>query len=274
LKNLILERPLAFFDLETTGIRPDSDRIVEICVVVAHPGGRRETYTRRVNPGQPIPPSATAVHGITDADVSREPLFPEIAPEVMRIFEGADLAGFNIISFDVPLLEAEFARAGLLFRREGRRLLDAQRIFHIREPRTLSGAVRFYVGREHEGAHGAEADVLATVDVLDAQLDHYKDLPRDVEALARACIPAGWIDVQGKIRWAGDEVVLEVGKHRGKTLRHLVQAEPSYLRWMADKSDFPADTRAIIREALEGRLPRKPSPSEEASDPVDTGRLF
>lgn len=271
MKNLALDRPLAFFDLETTGTRPDADRIVEICIVVVHPDGTDTRYTRRVNPGIPIPAGATAVHGIHDADVAEEPPFGDILPEVDRLLEGADLAGFNVISYDLPLLEAEYSRAGRPFRRDGRRLVDAQRIFHLREPRTLSGAVRFYVGREHEGAHGAEADVLATVEVLDAQLERYDDLPRSVDGLARASIPEDWVDAQGKIRWSGEEALLDVGKHRGRSLRDLARDDPSYLRWIAEKSDFPADTRRIIAEALEGRFPerRLPEPAEG-----ETGTLF
>ena len=274
MQNLKLSRPLAVFDLETTGTRPDSDRIVEICIALLRPEGEQEVYTRRVNPGIPIPAGATAVHGIHDEDVADEPSFCDIAAEVTRILEGADLAGFNVISYDLPLLEAEYARAGLVFRREGRRLVDAQRIFHMREPRTLTGAVRFYVGRDHTGAHGAEADVLATVAVLDAQLERYADLPREVEGLSRASIPEDWIDAQGKIRWVGEDAVLDVGKHRGRTLRDLAGNDASYLRWLAEKSDFPADTRGIVREALQGRFPERQPSNGGDPYPGETGTLF
>jgi DNA polymerase-3 subunit epsilon len=273
MKNLPLERPLAFLDLETTGTRPESDRIVEISVVVLRPGGGEERLTRRVNPGVPIPAAATAVHGITDADVAAEPPFARIAAQVARLLQGADLAGFNVINYDLPLLEAEFARAGATFDREGRRLLDAQRIFHRREPRTLAAAVKFYTGRDHEGAHGAEADVLATVEVLDAQLERYPDLPRDVEGLARACRPDDWVDSQGKVRWAGEAAVLSVGKHGGRTLRDVARDDPSYLEWLAERSDFPADVRAIAREALAGRFPERSSGPPEPA-PGETGLLF
>lgn len=281
MRNLKLERPLAIFDLETTGTRPDQDRIVEVSVLVLRPSGAEELYTQRVNPGVPIPAGAAAVHGIRDEDVAQEPPFREIAPRLLELLEGADLAGFNVIGYDLPLLEAEFARARVPFRRDGRRLVDAQRIFHMREPRTLSAALRFYTGREHAGAHGAEADVRATAAVLDAQIERYDDLPRDVEGLARACVPDDWVDAQGKIRWVDGEAAFEVGKHRGKTLRTVVGEDPSYLRWMADRSDFPPDTRAIVADALQGRFPRRRDPDEpdapggpDDAASGDTPRLF
>jgi DNA polymerase-3 subunit epsilon len=199
MKNLTLDRALAVFDLETTGTSPGSDRIVEICVAVLLPDGGRDVVTRRVNPGRPIPPEATAVHGISDSDVADAPPFREIAPGLLRLLEGCDLAGFNVLSYDLPLLQAEFERCNLTFDVGDRRIVDAQRIYHRKEPRTLSAAVKFYTGREHAGAHGAEADVLATVDVLDAQIERYPDLPRDVEGLSRVSRPADWADSQCKL---------------------------------------------------------------------------
>jgi DNA polymerase-3 subunit epsilon len=257
MKNLALERPLAVFDLETTGTSPSSDRIVEICVAVLAPGGSRNLFTRRVNPGRPIPPAATAVHGIGDADVADAPSFREVAPELVRLLEGCDLAGFNVISYDLPLIQAEFQRCNVNFSVEGRRIVDAQRIFHLKEPRTLSAAVKFYTGREHEGAHGAEADVLATVDVLDAQVGRYQDLPRDVEGLAGVSRPSDWADSQGKLGWSAGEMVLRFGKHRDRPIRDLVRTDAGYLEWILD-SDFPADTKGLIRDALDGNLPEPP----------------
>lgn len=257
MKNLPLDRPLAFFDLETTGTDPANDRIVEVSVLVVRPGGAEDRFTRRVNPGRAIPAEATAVHGIGDADVRDCPAFKEIAPQLGRLLVGCDLAGFNVIGYDLPLLEAEFARASEPFSRAGRRLVDAQRIFHLKEPRNLGAAVRFYVGREHVGAHGAEADTLAALEVLDAQLARYDDLPRDVEGLARLCKPEGWVDSQGKIRWQAGEPVLGFGQHRGKSLRRMVQSEASYLRWIVDKSDLPSDTKWVVREAMQGRYPER-----------------
>jgi len=226
MRNLSLERPMAFLDLETTGTSPENDRIVEVCAIVVRADGGRETFIRRVNPGIPIPAEATAVHGIHDADVADAPTFAKVAPELLEQLEGADLAGFNILSYDLPLLEAELARYSIEFSRAGRRVVDVQRIYHQRERRDLTAAVRLYAGREHEGAHGAEADVIATIDVLE----------------------------QGKLQWAGEELTLGFGKHRGKSLRALVKKERNYLEWILS-SDFPADTKAILREALAGRFP-------------------
>ena len=280
MKNLKLERPLAIFDLETTGLRPEQDRIVEICVLLVRPDGSEEVFTRRVNPGVPIPAGASAVHGITDEDVAGEPAFGEIAPGLLEVLQGADLAGFNIIGYDLPLLEAELERIDMPFSRDGRRLVDAQRIYHQRERRTLAAAVKFYTGKEHVGAHGAEADVRATLDVLDAQVAHYDDLPSDAEGLARACVPESWVDDQGKIRWVDGDATFEIGKHRGVTLRRVVQEDPSYLRWMVDKSDFPADTRRVVAAALQGRFPERPGTSAPQAEPApgvesgDTPRLF
>jgi DNA polymerase III subunit epsilon len=256
MRNLTLERSLAFFDLETTGTSPSSDRIVEIAIVVVQVDGGRESFVRRVHPGCPIPPDATAIHGISDADVASAPGFREIAPRVVGLLEGCDLAGFNVLSYDLPLLQAEFDRADVSFSSEGRRIVDAQRIYHRKEPRNLAAAVRFYTGEELAGAHGAEADTLATLEVLDAQIARYPDLPRDVEGLARVSRPDDWADSQGKLGWSGEELVLRFGKHRDQPLRKLARAEASYLQWILD-SDFPEDTKQMIRAVLAGESPRR-----------------
>ena len=279
MKNLVLARPVAFFDLETTGISPDKDRIVEISIVKVLPGGGREVLTERVNPTIPIPPEATAVHGIRDADVADKPPFRELAPRVLAFLQGADLGGFNVVRYDLPLLEAELERTGLSFERGDRRILDAMRIYHAKERRDLSAAVRFYLDRDHEGAHGAEQDVLATIEVLDAQIALYDDLPGTVAEVARHTWPANWVDSQGKILWDDGEAVLAVGKHQGVALRKMARTDRSYLEWML-KADFPPETKAIVREALAGRFPQTtaPGPAEDdTSDdglPPPEGRLF
>ncbi len=257
MKNLKLDRPLAVFDLETTGTSPSSDRIVEVCVAVLSPDGSRNVVTRRVNPGRPIPPDATKVHGISDADVADAPSFRDIAPDLLRLLEGCDLAGFNVLSFDLPLLQAELERCNLSLDTTQCHVVDAQRIYHRKERRTLSAAVQFYTGVEHTGAHGAEADVLATAEVLDAQVARYPDLPSDVEGLAEVSRPADWADSQGKLGWAAGEVVLRFGKHRDQPLREMARKDASYLRWILD-SDFPSDTKKLIQDALDGRVSQKP----------------
>jgi DNA polymerase-3 subunit epsilon len=168
---LSLERPLIVFDTETTGTNPRADRVIEIACLKVHPDGRREQWLRRINPGIPIPPASTAIHGITDADVAGEPRFRELAPELAAFLAGCDLAGYNIAGFDLPVLRAEFLRAGVAFEVSDRRLVDAQRIFFSREPRHLAAAARFYCQSEHAGAHGALADAEMTLRVLEGQLE-------------------------------------------------------------------------------------------------------
>lgn len=258
MKYLKIERPLVFFDLETTGTDPSGDRIVEISALRLSPDGSRELRTRRLNPGVPIPAGATAVHGIRDEDVADCPSFSKIARGLLDFMKGADLAGFNISRFDIPLLENEFGRCGLDLGMRNRRVLDAMTIYHRKEPRDLSAAVRYFLGREHSGAHGAEADVEATVEVLDAELQRYDDLPRSVNDLddwLRSSTP-GAVDHSGKFVWSEGEVVLGFGRHRGRTLRHMVENDRGYLEWIV-RSDFPEDARRIAREALNGVYPVK-----------------
>jgi len=251
--NLSLARPLAFFDLETTGTDPSRDKIVEIAVVRLDPGGGRETRTRRINPERPIPPDATAVHGIRDEDVKDEPTFRQVARGLLDLLADADLAGFNVHRFDVPLLDREFRDCGMDLALSGRRIVDAMTIFHRKEPRDLSAAVRFFLGREHAGAHGAEADVLASLDVLEAQLARYPDLPRSVDALNAWAypVPAGAVDRTGKFVLKEGEIVFAFGKQRGKALREVARAQRDYLEWIL-KQDFPEDAREIVAQALRG----------------------
>jgi DNA polymerase-3 subunit epsilon len=251
--SLELTRPLAFFDLETTGIDPVRDKIVEIALVRLDPGGERASLTRRVHPGRPIPPEATAIHGIRDVDVADAPKFPEIARELLAVFKDADLAGFNVRRFDVPLLDREFRECGLDLALATRRIVDAMTIFHKKEARDLSAAVRFFLDREHAGAHGAEADVLATIDVLQAQLRRYPDLPRTIEALDAFCNPAppGAVDRSGKFVLREGQVVFAFGRQKGRALSEVATMQRDYLEWIL-KQDFPEDARALVEKALRG----------------------
>jgi DNA polymerase-3 subunit epsilon len=257
-QHLTLERPLVFFDLETTGTDPASDRIVEISVLRVEPDGSRESRTRRINPGRPIPAEATAVHGIRDEDVRDEPFFRQLARGLLEFLAGADLAGFNVTRFDIPLLEREFRDCGLDLGLAQRRVVDAMTIFHRMERRDLGAAVEFYLGREHSGAHAAEADVLATAEVLDAQLARYAELPRSVDGLDGWMRPGGEdaVDRSGKFRWQGGEVVFAFGKHQGRALREVAAESSGYLEWIV-KSDFPSDAKALVDEALQGRFPER-----------------
>ncbi len=276
-----LRRPVVFFDTETTGTDPQRDRIVEISLVRVLPGVHRldGPYTFRVNPQIPIPEGASRVHGIYDADVADCPPFEAIAPKVRALFEGADIAGFNVLRFDLRLLEAEFARAKIPIDLRSSRIIDAQVIFHQREPRTLSAAMRFYRGKELEGAHGAQADTLATVEVLAGQLARYDDLPADPDALHEISTQheRAYVDSGRKFVWQGDEAAFNFGKLKGMPLREVAEnpEHKGYLRWMLAGS-FDPDTKRIVQDALEGRFPKRSrggrsEGTEGAADP-GTGR--
>lgn len=260
-RTLQLQRPLAFFDLETTGLDVDADRIVEICVVMLAPDGERTVKTRRINPGVPIPPEATAVHGISDADVAGMPEFRKIAKGLHELLTGCDLAGYNIERFDIKLLRAEFKRCGLEFPPADAKIVDAYTIFSGRERRDLQAALRFYCDKDLQGAHSAEADVLATVDVLHGQLQRYADLPDTVDGLHAECHPVdpNAVDPEGKFVFRDGEAVFGFGKaQKGQTLRHVAAVDRGFLHWML-KSDFSPQVKAIVAEALKGNFPEPKS---------------
>lgn len=257
---LELDRPLVVFDLETTGTDTATDRIVEISVLRLDPDGQRERRTRRINPGRPIPAEATAVHGIRDEDVRDAPTFSSVARGLLEFIGEADLAGFNVARFDVPLLERELRDCGLDLRLTERRIVDAMTIFHRKEPRDLSAAARFYLGRDHAGAHAAEADVTMALDILEAQLERYEDLPRSVEELDGWCRPVvpNAVDREGKFVWKDGEATFAFGKHQGKSLRRVAGEHRGYLEWIS-KSDFPDDVKQLAAQALDGRYPQAQS---------------
>jgi len=253
----LLKRPLVILDTETTGAVPFRDRVVELGAVKLNPDGTRERWVRRVNPEMRIPVEATAVHGITNADVEGCPTFRRVADEFVRWVGDADLCGFNIHNFDLKILKAECARCGVEFPMEGRRIIDVQVIFHSREPRDLTAAVRFYTDREHRDAHGAAADAEATLDVLLAQLERYKDLDRTaagLDAASRRSL-SRWVDPDRKLEWRDGQACLTFGKHAGKSLKDVIAADPPYVDWILER-DFPDALKAIIAEAREGRFPR------------------
>jgi DNA polymerase III subunit epsilon len=259
--DLRLERPLAFLDLETTGRDPGTDRVVEVAVLKFAPeegparfrhfaaDGRPVSYCQRLDPGIPIPPDATAVHHIADADVSGRPTFRAIARQLGRFLEGCDLAGFNLKRFDLPLLLAEFDRAGAPFTLEGRSIVDLLPVFREREPRDLGAAVGLYCGREHPGAHGALADATAAADVLAGMLARYDDLPRTIAGLHG--LTTG-VDIGGRFARDGDRIVLDFGKNRGRSLEDVARDDPGYLNWMLGLGLLP-DARALVKSALASR---------------------
>jgi len=259
LKNLKLERPIAFIDVETTGTNPHSDRVVELSILRIQPDGKEEYKSHRVNPGVPIPPEATAVHGITDADVANLPAFRQYAKGVGDFLEGCDIAGFNVIKFDLLCLEAEFARANVEFSRQGRHLVDSMVIFHQREPRDLEAAYRKYCDGEMENAHHAEEDAKAAAEVLDGQLGMYGDLPKDIAGLDALCykIREDYIDAEGKFIWVEGEAVCNFGKkHNGRRLEEITAVDPSYLSWIIG-TDFSPEVKQIAKNALNGEFPQK-----------------
>ena len=236
------------------------DRIVEICVIKVQVNGDRVVKKRLINPGIPIPPEVVAIHGITDEDVKNEPSFSQVSKSFYDFLDDCDLGGFNLLKFDIPLLAEEFKRSGLTFSARDRKVVDVQRIFHKQEPRTLSAALKFYCNKEHENAHGSEADTVATIDVLEAQIEKYEDLPRTVDELDEYCNPQNpnFIDRDGKLRWHNEEVVIGFGQRSGQSLRELADGDTGYLKWIL-RGDFNEEVKEIVREALIGRFLQKNS---------------
>ena len=257
--NFNLTKPIVFFDLETTGVNIQSDRIVEICIAKLSPGGEMEVKTRRVNPEKHIPSEVSEIHGIYDDDVKDMPIFNSIASSFFLYLENCDLAGYNVIRFDIPLLTEEFKRAGLDFDLTGRNIIDMQSIYHKREPRTLSAAYKFFCGKELENAHSAEADVIASIDVLQGQMKKYSDLPNDMEELGEYCSrkEPNWIDSTGKFKWSEGVAIIAFSKHAGTPIKELAISEPGFFKWIL-KNSFTKDTKKIAQDALIGKFPVKP----------------
>ena len=246
---LNLRNPLVFFDLETTGINIVKDRIVEISFVKVHPNGKEECKTRRINPEMPIPPESTAIHGITDEDVKDCPTFKEIAKSLAAQIEGCDLAGYNSNRFDIPLLVEEFLRAGVDIDLNKRKFVDVQTIFHKMEQRTLSAAYKFYCDKSLENAHTAEADTMATYEILKAQLDRYPDdLQNDMEFLSKYSSFTNNVDFAGRMVYNEDgKEVINFGKYKGKLVEEVLKNDPGYYSWIMN-GDFPLNTKKVLTE--------------------------
>jgi len=256
---LKLTRPLAFFDIETTGINIVTDRIVEISILKILPGGEKDLRTHRINPLINIPDEVIAIHGITNEDVKDCPKFAELASGIHQFLSNCDLAGYNSNKFDIPFLVEEFLRAGIDFELKGRRFVDIQNIFHKMEPRTLRAAYKFYCDKDLIGAHGAEADTIATYEVLKAQIERYIDteytdkdkektipIKNDVQALHDFSFNSNFADFVGHIVFNKQQVeVFNFGKHKGKPVEDIFRIEQSYYDWMM-KSDFPLFTKKLI----------------------------
>lgn len=243
---LNLRRPIVFFDLETTGVNVSTDRIVEISIMKLHPDGKKEIKTRRINPGIPIPKECTEIHGISDKDVKDEPTFKALAKSLAQFIGNSDLAGFNSNKFDIPLLVEEFLRAGIDFDMSNRKCVDVQTIFHKMEKRTLGAAYQFYCKKELENAHSAEADTVATHEILEAQLDRYEDLENDIDFLSEFSTQKKTCDLMGRIVYNEEGIeVFNFGKHKGLPVEQILQKEPSYYSWMMD-GDFPLYTKKVL----------------------------
>lgn len=302
---LNLKRPLAFFDLETTGVNVASDRIVEISILKAMPDGTEQIKTLRINPGIPIPLESSLIHGIYDEDVSREPTFKEVGEELARFLDDCDLAGYNSNKFDIPVLMEEFLRARVDFDIENRHFVDVQNIFHQMEQRTLKAAYQFYCGKVIENAHSAEADIKATYEVLLAQISKYenqdwedkkglvsKPVQNNIEALHKFTNLNKPVDFAGRMVYNEDGVeVINFGKHKGRAVEDVFQAEPSYYNWMQN-GDFPLYTKRCLekiwkrwnaqKEALRSEKTNVPKPAPappvqpktaEEAKPIDTDML-
>lgn len=246
--NLELQNPLAVFDLETTGVNTSTDKIIEISIHKISPNGKSETRTHRVNPGIPIPQKTTAIHGISDEDVAHESSFAELAPNLFIFLADCDLAGFNSNRFDVPVLVEEFHRAGYDFDVTNRNLIDIQNIFHKKEPRTLVAAYKFYCGKDLTNAHSAEADTLATYEILEAQLAKYTDLKRDAKSLSEFTTMHNAVDLAGRFVKNDDGIIVfNFGKHKGKPAVDVLKAEPAYFGWMM-RGDFSQNTKKVLQQ--------------------------
>jgi len=243
---LQLKNPLVFFDLETTGVNIVSDRIVEISYLKVYPNGDEESKTRRINPEMPIPPEATAVHGISDDDVKDAPTFKTIAKSLAAQIEGCDLAGYNSNRFDIPLLAEEFLRAEVEIDLMKRKFVDVQTIFHKKEQRTLSAAYKFYCDADLENAHTAEADTKATYEILQAQLDRYPDLQNDIAFLSDYSAFNNNVDFAGRVIYnEKKQEVINFGKYKGRLAEEVLNADPGYYSWIM-QGDFPLYTKKVF----------------------------
>ncbi|MCG3204491.1 MAG: DNA polymerase III PolC-type [Elusimicrobia bacterium] len=255
-----IKRPVIFFDLETTGLDQKYDRIIEIGAVKIYPDGKREVLTMKINPLMRISAEISALTGISNEEVEKAPTFAQAAPEIASFFEGCDLGGYNIARFDVKVMTEEFKRAGMNFDADNRAVIDSQVIFHQKEKRDLSAAYKFYCHRELSGAHSAQADVNATVDIFIAQMERYTDLPRNLNELHRFCRgnQDRFVDSEGKFFWRDGEAVFNFGKFKSQTLRSVAQKNPEYLHWvLSPERQFSQDVIDICYRAMKGEFPAK-----------------
>jgi len=254
--NLQLTSPIAFIDLETTGVNISADRIVEIAVVKVLPDETKQVKRKLINPQMPIPAGATQVHGITDEMVKDAPTFKQVANEIKQFLEGCDIGGYNSNRFDIPLLIEEFLRVGINFSEQGRKFVDVQKVFHMMEQRTLSAAYKFYCNKSLEDAHSAEADATATWEVLEAQVQRYPQLGNTVESIVKFTGEDDIVDFARRFIKVNGVEIFNFGKHKGKPVTQVIKEEPQYYDWMM-KGDFAMDTKQKFTEILNRTLLKK-----------------
>jgi DNA polymerase-3 subunit epsilon len=253
---LQLKRPLVFIDLETTGVNLSIDRIVEIAIVKITPDGTKISKQKILNPQMPIPKSSSAIHGITDEKVKDAPTFKQVANELKQFIDDADFSGYNSNRFDIPMLMEEFLRAGFTIDMTNRRMLDVQHIYHMMEKRTLGAAYKFYCEKELHDAHSAEADAIATWEILEAQLTRYTHLGNSLDTILQFTGEEKFVDFARRFIMDNDVEVFNFGKHKGRPVSDVLRAEPQYYDWMM-KGDFPLHTKQKLTEILNRSLLRK-----------------
>jgi DNA polymerase III subunit epsilon len=258
MKNIKIERPLVFLDVESTGLNVKQDRIIEITMLKIFPDGKEEVKSKRINPEIPIPAESFAIHGISNDDVKDEPTIGEYAGEIIDFLNNCDIAGFGIIKYDLPLIENELKRIGVKLDKTSRNVIDSMVIFHRMEPRDLTSAYKKYCAKELDNAHQSNTDVKATAEVLDGQMGVYGNLKNDIHQLHLFCNPdeENFVDKEGKLVWRNNDIVINFGQHQGKLLSEIVKITPDYLNWIL-RSDFEDDLKSIVCDALGGKYPIK-----------------
>lgn len=253
---LALKKPLAFIDLEATGMNLGSDRIVEIAIIRLLPDNTRQVKRKLINPEIPIPQAVTDIHGLTNEILKDAPVFKQVANEIKQFLDNCDLGGYNSNRFDIPLLMEEFLRAGIDLDMKGRRLLDVQRIYHMMEQRTLTAAYKFYCEKDLEGAHGAEADVVATCEVLEAQLKKYDHLGNTIDSILKFTGEEMIIDFARRFIMDNGVEVFNFGKYKGRVVAEVLKSEPQYYDWMM-KGDFTLHTKQKLTEIFNRAMLKK-----------------
>lgn len=248
---LNLNKPIVFFDLESTGLDLYNDRIIQIGAIKYYPDGKITEHEWLINPNIPISQEATDIHGLTNEMLVDKPLFGDVADEILQFFKDSDLGGFNVKFYDIPMLQSEFSRIGTSFDIENTKIIDAMQIYRMKEPRNLQAAYEKYVGGTFEHAHNAMADIRASVAVFEGQLKYYNDLPSTADAIHELCYPSNpnTYDAEGKLVYMNGELCINFGKNKNKSLTSLAINDPGYLRWILN-GNFSEKVKAAVREVL------------------------